>query len=933
MVKRRVNPSDSDRESTPAADLLEEAAKPRRWLTRPGVLFLLAVGVAGVVLLAADWWVALPEGSVGEYTPRADCIDCHQEQVDLWAGSDHDLAMDLPTAETVLGDFDDKQFVHVAFEDLDEFTDDHLGVLLERLESAAGSPSAAESEWLLALHEADGKLKDHILGRMPGATSARIEDKLRDLQAVRPADVAGARDRIIEVARRLVLDGTLKADFAVRSRFFRDAAEEKYFVTTDAADGTMQTFEIKYVFGVRPLQQYLIELPGGRKQCLGIAWDTEQRRWYHLYPSERIPAGDELHWTRPLQNWNYMCAECHSTNLEKNFDVAKNEYHTTFTEIDVSCQACHGPGSLHNQLAESNGIFKWDRRLGYALANLKDDNSHVEIETCAPCHARRRVVYPGFEAGEKFLDHYVPELLDTPFYYADGQILEEDYVYGSFIQSKMYAKGVRCSDCHDPHTARVKYVDPEGPRDKIPNKVCTNCHMDRHPAGEYDTPLHHFHPDSSQPGTQCVDCHMAETPYMVVDPRRDHSMRIPRPDLTMWLDVPNACNGCHHDESKGETPEWAEAKLEEWYGERKEPNHFAYAIAAGREARPEGQSMLDAVARRDDLTAAIRASALLLLARYQTDVPLPAVRRGLEDTEALVRLAAVRSFQDLDAEDPADREVFAERLADYLVPMLDDPIRAVRVEAARILSRVAHRELAGEDLAAFRAALEEFMTGQKHLGDQGGAHLNMAVVHENLGDRDKAIEEYLTAIRIDPHFVQARNNLAMLYNADGDRAADDGQPEVAREKKAEAEKQLRKIIELRPEWGEIHYSLGLLLAEDETRLADAAESLATAAEMLPENPRIHYNCGLAMQRLGRAEEAERELLAADRTSGGRNPDILYAVIVFYMQQRRWDKAVSYAEEFQQRWPGSPQAAGILERVKQEAEADRTGGGPSDSGGA
>ena len=666
--------------------------------------------------------------------------------------------------------------------------------------------------------------------------------------------------------------------FGVTSKMSREG--DKFVVTTDDRDGNLQRFEVKYTFGVRPLQQYLVEFPDGRVQCLPLAWDTEKERWFHLYPDEPVPHDDPLHWTGPLQNWNYMCAECHSTDLQKNYDLKTDTYHTTFKEIDVSCETCHGPGSLHVELAESKGVF-WDRRIGYGLPNLKDKDPRVEIETCAPCHARRRIIYPGFKPGDKFLDYYVPELLDRNLYYADGQILEEDYVYGSFIQSKMYHNEVRCSDCHDPHSAKVKFDD---------NRLCGQCHLPT----TYDTPKHHHHPDSKQPGTLCVECHMPETTYMVVDPRRDHSLRIPRPDLTVSLGIPNACNGCHQDKAKGETPEWAVEKVNQWYGEPKGPPHFAHAIAAGREGKPEGEALLMDVTRRKGLSATVRASALLLLARYGTPDAWAAARAGLEDPEALVRVSAVRALQN------GPPEIVGRRVP----PLLVDPIRSVRVEAARVLSMLPPEALARKDRDAMKAALAEYFKGQEAVDDQPAAHLNMAVVHANLGHAEDAAKAYETALRLDPAFVPARVNLAMLHDQLGN--------------KQEAERELRKVIAAEPKMADAHYSLALLLAEDESRLDEAARSLATAAKLAPDNARIRYNHGLALQKLGKAVEAERELLAAHRLLP-HSPDFLHALAILYTQQKQWDKAVVCAERLLRLRPDDPGARALLQQLRQQAE--------------
>jgi len=792
---------------------------------RPIVLLLTLPAIVVAAVLLADWWLCLPADATARYlgrpqneTSQKECGRCHQKEMELWQGSDHDRAMELATPETVLGDFDDRQFTHQG----------------------------------------------------TGANAFQ----------------------------------------GVTSKMFRRG--DKFFITTDGHTGAMETFPIKYTFGYRPLQQYLVDFPRGRVQCLPITWNTHRKHWYHLYPDEAVPFDDVLHWTRPLQNWNYMCAECHSTNLQKNYDLETDTYHTTWSEIDVSCETCHGPGSLHVKLADSYGVF-WDRRLGYGLAQLKDEDSRVEIETCAPCHARRRVVYPGWRAGEKFLDYYVPELLDGNLYYADGQILEEDYVYGSFIQSKMYEQGVRCTDCHDPHSARVKHTPPDAPWDTMPdNRLCTDCHMGTHPAGTYDSVAHHHHPDFTQPGTMCVECHMPESTYMVADPRRDHSMRIPRPDLTVWLGIPNACNGCHHDEVKGETSEWAEEKLQQWYGKRKGPTHFAYAIDAGRKGEPEGEAALEAVTRRKDVSATVRSSALILLARYPSQTGRTAALRALKDPEALVRMAAVRSLQHLSAD----------LLSGHLAPLLRDPIRAVRTETVRVISQAPLHRLSDADRKAFEAALEEYVTGQQSLGDQAAAHLNMGVVYANLQLHDRAERAYKTSIRLDPEFIPTRINLAMLYGLQG--------------RPAEAEKEFREVVDLLSEqtaqrrrrshdvadlehtMSEVRYSLGLLLAEDEKRLEEAAGELAQAIRFSPNNARIHYNYGLALQRLKRLDEAEQSLKTACKLASG-DPDHLHALTILYSQQKRWANAIMCAEELVRQHPGNPQMRAVLDYVKRQSQ--------------
>ncbi len=230
----------------------------------------------------------------------------------------------------------------------------------------------------------------------------------------------------------------------------------------------LHDYQVKYVFGVTPLQQYMVEfdrdaangennLP--RVQVLRISWDTLKKKWFHLDPpdvTDRLAPTDDLHWTGVAQRWNNMCADCHSTNLQKGFDLKSLNYHTTFSEIDVSCEACHGPASKHIELARQY-FPGWNRQRGYGLANLKR-TAEDQIQACAPCHSRRNLIASGYHSGEKFYDYFTDQLLTSGIYYPDGQVLDEDYIHGSFIQSKMYHKGIRCTDCHDPHTARLSMM-------------------------------------------------------------------------------------------------------------------------------------------------------------------------------------------------------------------------------------------------------------------------------------------------------------------------------------------------------------------------------------------------------------------------------------------------------------------------------------------
>ncbi len=295
--------------------------------------------------------------------------------------------------------------------------------------------------------------------------------------------------------------------------------------------GKMGDFEITHTFGWYPLQQYLVPFPGGRLQCLPIAWNVEERKWYHLYPKALMDSNDWLYWTNAGQNWNGMCAECHSTNLKKNYDLKTDTYRTTWSDIDVGCESCHGPGSNHVEWAEMPDMAR-PRAENFKLTmKTSGISSSKLVELCAPCHSRRAALGDYTHTEPDLLDSLLPSLLTENLYFADGQILEEVYVYGSFTQSKMYHRDVRCNDCHEVHSLKLV---------KAGNDLCFQCHR----AHEYDTKAHHFHKKKGEKGkpirssegkvlfhvgtgAECVQCHMPGRNYMGIDYRPDHSFRIP----------------------------------------------------------------------------------------------------------------------------------------------------------------------------------------------------------------------------------------------------------------------------------------------------------------------------------------------------------------------------------------------------------------------
>ncbi len=770
---------------------------PKRCMRFAAALLTFALGACG------DDPSSPSDASPGGYVGRATCAPCHEAADKAFAGSDHDLAMDVATETTVLGDFSGVTFEH----------------------------------------------------------------------------------------------------HGVTSRFFR--RDGKFVVTTEGPDGAPADFEVAYVFGVRPLQQYLVAFPGGRYQTLPLCWDVRPKdaggqRWFHIYGDERIPAGDLLHWTRGAQNWNHMCAECHSTGLEKRWNGKLEAYETAWTEIDVSCEACHGPGTAHVAWANDRKAGKPARDYGDLgdpmglLVRLRDrgpeswvidpatgtavrsrpSGEDREVETCARCHSRRGLIEERYVHGKPLLDTHLPSLLDEGVYHADGQILEEDYEYGSFLQSRMYRRGVSCRDCHDPHTLRVR---EEG------NALCAKCHE----PPRFDAKSHHFH-EMGTDGAACVKCHMPAKTYMGVDVRLDHSLRVPRPDVTLRIGTPNSCNasGCHSDKDAA----WSQSAVEKWYPEgRWRKPHFGDAIDAGRRALPGAVAKLTAVIADPDTPGIVRATATDLLVRQAGADSERVLGAAARDADPLVRVAAARAVRGL----PLPSRV-------PLVALLAaDSVRAVRIEAGRSSVGIPDAVFGPDGAKQVAAALAEYVRAQTINGDRPEAHLNLSSVAIERKDLARAETEARAALRLEPAFGGAYLNLADILRM---RADEKGSVQV-----------LRDGLRVAPDDATLHHALGLALVRAGKRTEAMAE-LARASQLAPENSRFVIAHALALND-GGDRDAALAILGEAHLGHPGDADLLMMLVSLHRDAGHTVQALKFAEALAALVPGNPQIADLVRSLK------------------
>ncbi len=706
------------------------------------------------------------------FTGSEVCKDCHAEAYEQWRGSHHDLAMQLPTAETVLGDFDNRTF-------------DYNGIT---------------------------------------------------------------------------------------TRFTREGVN--YFVHTDGEDGKLQTFPVKYVFGVYPLQQYLLPLDRGRLQALSIAWDARPaaeggQRWYHLYPDETVDYRDPLHWTGPYQNWNTRCAECHSTDVQKNYTPDTHSFDTRYAEINVGCEGCHGPGETHVGLARAGKLAagagdsglptqlsqhgQWQFSESDPIARRTQPlASQQQIEGCARCHARRGTL-GDYHYGADFLDTHRLALPQAPLYYYDGQIRDEVYVYGSFLQSKMHQAGVVCSNCHEPHSQALRAPG---------NAVCTQCHR----ADVFDTQAHHHHPAGSD-GALCANCHMPETTYMGVDPRRDHSFRIPRPDLSMVMQTPNACTMCHADQK----PQWALDALREWGVNFTDTStHRARVFERAGQGDARSTVRLSELAMDGSEPLIWRATAMETLGQFGGRDALQTATQLLYSDEPLLRVSTIRALSFLSL--PQRLQLFA--------PLFDDEVSLVRMEVANALAGVPLDQIPPEQAAALENLFREYVSIQRQHADMPSVQMQLGLFYLNRGDTPMAEAAYREALNINPQLITARLNFADLLRSQG--------------REDEAREQLQQALAVAPEHGAALHALGLL----ETRSGNderALDLLSRAAALETQGTRHRFVYAIALHDLGQPENAIKQLQSLLRDAPA-DQQVMLALANYNLELGRKAEAQRYARQ-------------------------------------
>ncbi|MEH6577151.1 MAG: tetratricopeptide repeat protein [Amphritea sp.] len=605
--------------------------------------------------------------------------------------------------------------------------------------------------------------------------------------------------------------------------------DQGFFVRLTEGSEGLVSWRVEYIFGVYPLQQYLIQTGNGRLQALNIAWDSRSQaeggqRWFRLDAASHPAAGDALHWQGVYQNWNSQCASCHSTGLEKNYDHNNKQYTTNWSQINVGCTACHGKPDAHLQRISQGkvpaasdfalnidavGIWLQQEDKHTALNSSRD--STAQLQVCAGCHSLRTQLSEGNAVTTGYTDKFSLERLKPSLYFADGQVKEEVFVYGSFLQSKMHHNGVVCSNCHEPHSLRLKLPG---------NSLCTQCHK----AQRFDTPQHHHH---SGEGSGCIDCHMPERTFMVIDGRRDHSFRIPRPDLSKKYGSPDVCTGCHSDHNL----DWAVEAIAQWYPDRLHKRHWS-------EWRNEDDIELLITILADQSQPALVRSTLMefrgeQLARQNPEV----IDKLMTDKAPLIRESAYRIARYM-----PDQE------RNRVWQGVTDEVRAVRFaayESAVLTGLVSEKANAKQDEQQINSQVAQEY--QQFLSLQSDTPAGLALngrYWRALGETARAEKSFHEAIELDRDYLPALLELVDLYR------------QTARIK--EALLLLEISVERNPENALVHHLLGLVRLK-ELNYDGAIKALADAARLESKNLLYGYRYAVVLNELGKSREATIEV--------------------------------------------------------------------------
>jgi predicted CXXCH cytochrome family protein len=582
-------------------------------------------------------------------------------------------------------------------------------------------------------------------------------------------------------------EGTRFADHGRSYEFGRK--DGRPVVKIAFGDRSPEAFPVDYTLGFKRYQGYLSTLPDGRMYVLPAFWHVENKRW--LDWKELAPVPDGAHDLRQI--WNVNCFNCHATNLEQGYDISRRKYETTWTEMGIGCEACHGPSREHVALMEA---YKKDptAKPPFDIKTFSPRRSTPRevFDMCAYCHGNKTNVFTGFTPGRRYEDFALPFMLSTPI--PDNDLQGEFWPDGrpnrfnrpqAVMQSGCFDSGqLACTNCHaahgSPNPFSLKVNINEG---RNGDTLCTQCHSNSQPPGagqQFAAESHTFHKMDSA-GSRCVNCHMSDVNWRLLIRRRDHTYKPPVPELTAAYGIPNACTTCHDNRS----PEWAARQMDAWWGDSgRRQSEVAVATTMYRAGSGDTSvaPALASLAVDRSKSAFIRASAADYLSEFmiagnggsraganpvqsQTSLyetapkpPKPPERAiditpsiinaligAASDPEPVVRAAAVRGLGAV-----SDQQ----RVLSPLTARLIDPARVVRARAAEVLMAFGVSHLPDAAGLALIRAQEEYALSLRSFPDSAANHAALAWLEAQRGRLPEALAAADDALRVEPRFAR-----------------------------------------------------------------------------------------------------------------------------------------------------------------------------------
>ncbi len=599
-----------------------------------------------------------------------------------------------------------------------------------------------------------------------------------------------------------------KVSLADNGRSYRmETRDGRRYISVSHAGRPSETFEVHYTLGAKRFQGYLTRLPEGRIYVLPVFWHVAQKRWLDWKEITPVPDGD--HDLRQI--WNASCFNCHATNLEAKFDVASKTYNTTWTEMGLGCEACHGPGRPHIARMEDwekNGRPEPGAPIGIFAPRRAQPRQVYDM--CTYCHGNKNSLFLGFLPGARMEDYALPFLVSQPMpsddpqgdFWPDGRPSRFNRPQALTLSGCFIKGNVTCTNCHVAHGSRQEHSLKVSIADS--NRLCTQCHESIRPQGPGHRPegglrvktsgpeleQHTHHPFRSQ-GSRCIECHMSDVNWRLLIRRRDHTFAAPVPEMTAKYGVPNGCTTCHD----GRTPEWASATMDLWYGDggrRARAMRVADAFYLAGAGDPAALPGLVPIATDRTHGMLVRASAAEFIGRVYL-LATGARQEMQADARSQTSLEGSRPVARADARrtgptaapgalqpeittgvvnaligaasdpEPTVRAtalkslgVIADRRALMaIISRLSDEVRLVRVSAARALLELGIAELPEPAATLLHSAQDEWISGLDAFPDVPANHAIRGWIESARGRQTDAARALDTALELDPTSARA----------------------------------------------------------------------------------------------------------------------------------------------------------------------------------